>query len=115
VSSHQFCITVVDASRGHCRFGGIEQLRVPADGRKDLAVDFGFIKLSQAIAEIGGLGNLRVYSGIAQTHKEFYVVVWIIVGVNIDPHQVLPYNGFICKAPTRFSPRRRASSDLCIL
>jgi hypothetical protein len=59
-----------------------------------LAVDFGFIKLSEAIAEIGGLGDLCGYSGIAQAHEEFYVVVWIIMGVNIDPHQVLPTTAF---------------------
>jgi hypothetical protein len=67
-----------------------------------LAVHFGFIKLSKAIAKIGGLGNLCVYSGIAQAHEEFYVVVWIIVGVNIDPHQVLPTTALFAKHQSDF-------------
>src|ERR1700744_4507722 len=60
VLSHQFGITVVNASRGNFRFYGINELRIPPDGRQDLAVNLGFIELPEAVGEIGGLGHLRV-------------------------------------------------------
>jgi hypothetical protein len=53
-----------------------------------LAVDFGFIKLPEAIAEISGLRHLRAHGGTARAHEEFYVIVWIVVGMNINAHYV---------------------------
>src|ERR1700722_12755230 len=102
VSRHQFGIAIVDAPRSNFRLYGIGQLGIPPDGGQDLAIDFGFIKLTEAFAEFRWLRYLRVHGGVTQAHKELYVLVWIVVGMNINTHSYALFAGAIPKDQPAF-------------